>query len=224
MAVVAQADNAPFAIDFLAETDRTIPLVLLAPPVFSGVETFLLEQVGLAEGQGYGAEELRALEGYIREIADVVLGDGNPYMREYRLEALRSRSPVELPLNAAFPADERQTYFFASPLWHDRLAFQPEEALGPVRAPLLVLIGTEDPNTPMEAYLAALDRGLGASMTSDATICRVPGRTRHVFSRVTVSVISEWLSARIEPPAGSARPAGDARAAAPDGCLSDEEP
>src|SRR5690606_17798647 len=88
LAVVAQADHAPPAILHAAEA--AVPLVLLAPPAFPGVETFRLEQRWIAEGQGARPDQLEALDGYVREIGDVVLGARSAYERRVGLERLRA--------------------------------------------------------------------------------------------------------------------------------------
>lgn len=193
LALLAQGENAPQAMLVAAGSDPAVPLVLMAPPAFPGVETFRMEQRWIAENQGAGPAELEALDAYVREIAETVLGTRTPGDRLYRLEALRARSRVELPRNAAFPADERQMRFFASRLWYDRLAFQPEAALAALPGPVLVLIGTEDPNTPMDDYVAAVERGLAAADTDDARVRQVPGRTRHTFSPTALDEIVTWL-------------------------------
>lgn len=216
LALVAQADDAPPAMLATAQTDETLPLVLLAPPAFSGVETFRDDQLWLAERAGADDAHLAALDRYVSSIAEIVLEEDASYVREYRLQGLRSESDVQLPRNAAFPADERQTHFFASPLWRDKLAFEPEMALTRLRSPVLVLIGTDDANTPMDAYLAAVRRGLTAADTPDATVCVVPGRTRHAFTDAGVAAISEWLAERV-----GRSPAETADVGAPSACLAD---
>lgn len=193
VALVAQGDNTPQAMLFAAGSDPAVPLVLMAPPAFPGVEMFRMEQRWVAESQGAGPDEVEALEAYVREIAETVLGTRTPGDRLFRLQALRARSSVELPRNAAFPADERQMRFFASRLWHDRLAFAPEAAFAALPGPVLVLIGTEDPNTPMDDYMAAVERGLAATDADDARVRQVPGRTRHIFSPTALDEIVAWL-------------------------------
>lgn len=196
VALVAQGDNAPQAMLFAGVSDSPVPLVLMAPPAFPGVETFRLEQLWIAENQGAGPAELEALDAYVREIAHTVLSARAPSDRLYRLEALRARSLVELPRNASFPADERRMRFFASRLWHDRLAFEPEAALAALTGPVLVLIGTEDPNTPLDDYVEVLQRGLAAADTNDANVRAIPGRTRHTFSSAALDEIVAWLARR----------------------------
>lgn len=199
VALVAQGDNTPQAMLFAAVSDLAVPLVLMAPPAFPGVETFRMEQRWIAGNQGVGQAELDALDAYVEEIAETVLGARTPGDRLYRLQALRARSRVELPRNSSFPADERQMRFFASRLWHDRLAFEPEAALAALTGPVLVLIGTEDPNTPMDDYVAAVERGLAAADTDDARVHAVPGRTRHTFSPAALEEIVAWLGRRWAP-------------------------
>lgn len=220
LALVAQGDNTPPAMLHAAESERAIPTLLMAPPVHSGVEAFRLEQRWIAENQGAGPSELEALDTYVREIADVVLGVDGPYERRSRLEGVRARSSVELPRNAAFPADERQMRFFASRLWHDKLAFDPESTLARLRAPLLVLIGAEDPNTVMDDYLTRVRRALAAADTDHGAVCLVPGRTRHAFSDAALNPMVTWLSTHV----GSAERGGDGAREGPiGGCLEDDE-
>jgi len=197
LAVIAQSDDAPPAMLASVATEVAVPLILLAPPAFPGPETFRLEQVGAAERAGVDRDGLEALEEYVGQIADIVLDQAASYSREIRLESLRADSPVQLPRSAAFPTDERQTHFFVSRLWHDRLAFDPEAALGGLRSSVLVLIGLDDINTPLHEYLEAVGRGLSGPGTSDATVCLLPGRTRHAFTDEGVGAISTWLKGRV---------------------------
>lgn len=200
LALVAQGDNTPPAMLSAAGSDPAVPIVLMAPPAFPGVETFRMEQRWIAGSQGAGPVELEALDAYVREIAETVLSARTPSERLYRLEALRARSRVELPRNASFPADEHQMRFFASRHWHDRLAFEPEAALAALTGPVLVLIGTEDPNTPLDDYVAVLERGLAASDTDDVSVRAIPGRTRHIFSTAALDEIVVWLVRRGDDP------------------------
>ena len=218
LGIIAQADNTPPAMLSAEASEEAVPLVLLAPPAFPGVETFRLHQRWLAERAGAGTADLDALDQYVERIAEIVLGERTPYLREFRLESLRAGSRVQLPRNnAAFPADERQMHFFASPLWHDRLAFEPEAVLARLRSPVLVLIGADDPNLPIDAYLAAVSRGLSAASTRDATVCLIPRRTRHTFTNEGVAAIADWLAERIVAP-GDKGPSG---VGPPSGCLED---
>lgn len=234
LGLVAQADDTQPAMLAAAAAEQSVPLVLLAPPDRSGVETFRREQRWLAEMAGAGPAELAALDRYVGEIVDIVLSGSVPRVREYRLAGLRSDTPVQLPRNAAFPADERQAHYFASPLWHDRLSFEPVVALARLRSPVLVLIGADDPNTSVEAYLATVERGLAAASTRDATVCLLPGRTRHAFTESGVRAITEWLAGRVGAAgregvssavgrAGVEAPdrAGGPAASPPAGCLED---
>ena len=197
VAVVAQADDTPPALLAVASSSPPHPLVLLAPPAFPGDEEFRRSQLWLARRAGAGEERLQMLDRYISEIVEVALTDAQPYVREHRLEGLQAVAPVELPRNAAFPADERQAHFFASPLWHDRLAFQPEVAFSRMHGPVLILIGEEDPNTPLDDYLASVRRGLAASTSEDARVCVVPGRARHTFTEAGIAVLTSWLDAHL---------------------------
>jgi pimeloyl-ACP methyl ester carboxylesterase len=218
LGIIAQADNAPPAMLSAEASAEPVPLVLLAPPAFPGAETFRLQQRWLAERAGAGPADLRALDQYVGRIAETVLGERTPYMREFRLESLRAGTRVQLPRNnAEFPADERQMHFFASPLWHDRLAFEPEAVLARLRGPVLVLIGTDDPNIPMDRYLAAVRRGLSAASTADAAVCLIPGRTRHSFTEEGVAAIADWLAQRLVAP-GETSPSG---VGPPSGCVLD---
>jgi pimeloyl-ACP methyl ester carboxylesterase len=218
LALVAQADVTPAAILSSVSSEEPVPLVLLAPPAFPGVETFRLQQRGLAERGGAGAAHLQALDEYVARLGEIVLGASTSYLREYRLESLRAGSTVQLPRNnAAFPSDERQMHFFASPLWRDQLAFEPEIVLALLGSPVLVLIGEEDPNTPMIEYLAAVRRGLSTARTTDATVCLIPGRTRHTFTEEGVTAIADWLAQRIV----SAAETNASNRGTLDGCLED---
>ena len=218
LGLIAQADATAPAMLSAVSSEEPVPLILLAPLAFPGVETFRLEQRWLAERVGAGAADLQALDQYVGRIAEIVLGESAPYMRAYRLASLRAGSTVQLPRNnAAFPAGERQMHFFASPLWRDQLAFEPEAVLARLGSPVLVLIGAEDPNTPMDAYLAAVRRGLSTASTRDATVCVIPGRTRHTFTEEGVTAIADWLAERIVSPVETSA----SRRGALAGCLED---
>jgi dienelactone hydrolase len=194
LSLIAQADDAPPAM-LAAAGPLPLPMVLLAPPGFTGREVFRLEQLGTAEREGFRPAELADLETYVGQIADVVLRERSSVAREYRLQALMATTRARLPYNAAFPSDARQVHFFASPLWYDRLAFEPEEVLAQLSAPVLVVIGNEDLNTPLRDYLAAMRRALSAGNVPEASVCLVQGRTRHSFTDEEVGLIVSWLSA-----------------------------
>lgn len=199
VALIAQGDDAPPALVSAATSPVPVPMIVLGPPASGGVETFRREQRSLAERGGASAEELTALDGYIDGIADIVLNEDGTFTRVYRLQALRAGSPVQLPGNAAFPGDERQAWFFASALWHDRLAFEPVPALGRLRSPVLVVLGLDDPNASAADWLDSVEAGLSESDSDDASACLVPGRTRHVFTDDAIETIVEWLDARAGP-------------------------
>ena len=197
MALMAQADDAPPAILASAEMGGGVPLVILAPPGFPGREVFRLEQRGAAERDGYGPQALEALDRYLEDIADAILEESTPFLRALRLRAVMADSDVRLPFNAALPNNQDQTHHLSSSIWHDRFAFQPEEALATLEAPVLILIGNEDPNTPILAYLEAIRRGLAEAPSTDSTLCLLPGRTRHSFTEAGVAVIADWLVERV---------------------------
>ena len=198
LAVIAQADDAPPAILAMAATSSPVPLVLMAPPAFSGVAEFRREQRATARRDGAAGEELRALDRYVEQIAEIALNNTEPNVREYQLGALRARSPVQLPRNAAFPMDDRQAHFLASPLWHDRLAFEPQVALGLLRSSTLVVIGSDEASTPIDAYVDSLRRGFAAARTDDTAVCLVSGRIRHSFTPQSMDAILEWLDRRLD--------------------------
>ena len=216
--LIGQADDAPAAMLAAAQSTEAIPLVLLAPPGFPGSEHFRLEQHGLADTPGARPEDLEALDEFVGQIASIVLTERLRYARESRLRTLMARSRVRLPYNAAFPQDDRQIHFFASPLWHDRLAFEPEGVLAQLHAPVLLLIGTEDRDTPIDAYLAAVRRGLSSAVAEDTTVCPIAGRTRHSFTDEAVVGIAGWLGERVT--AGD-RPSSAPSGARPSWCLED---
>ena len=195
IALVAQAHDTPPAMLSVAASERVIPLVLLAPPVDPGVEEFRRAQLWLARRAGWSSRELAALDRYVERISEVVLSDELPYAKAYRLTQLRSRSTVGLPRNAEFPADQRQARFFASPLWSDRLRFEPGAVLSELRSPVLILVGDEEANTPVVEYMDAVRRALAGAPTRDGTVCLLPGRTRHAFTTQSIRAVTEWLDA-----------------------------
>lgn len=105
VALVAQGDDAPPALVAAVVSPAPVPMIVMGPPAYDGVETFRREQRALAERGGAIDEELDALERYVTDIADIVLTEDGTYGRVYRLQALRAGSPVQLPGNAAFPGD-----------------------------------------------------------------------------------------------------------------------
>ena len=50
---------------------------------------------------------------------------------------------------------------------------------------------------PYEEHLRAIRSSLEEAPTEDATVCLLPGRTRHSFPPEVVGVIGEWLGDRI---------------------------
>ena len=217
LAVIGQSDDAPPAMMAAVSSPEAFPLVLLAPPGFPGTEMFRQEQRGLAETDGARPEQLEALDRFVTQIASTVLSESTASTREYRLQLLMGSSTVSLPYNAAFPNDERQIHFFATPLWHDRLAFEPENVLARLPGPVLLMIGNEDASTPLLEYLAAVRRGLSAGAVQDASVCLVQGRTRHSFTRPEIEAIGTWLRARVR----AAGVAPGAPTVALQGCLPD---
>jgi hypothetical protein len=211
VSLIGQGDDAGPAMMAAAASAMPIPLVLLAPPAFPGPEVFRLEQRSIALSQGWREPQLEALDRHIARIAELALDERSPYLKEYRLQELISSSDTQLPYNAAFPSGADQPHFFASPLWHDRLSLQPEDELARLHGPVLVMIGTEDASATLDAYLAAVRRGLARAPTEDALVCVVEGRTRHSYTSDAVRLIAEWLRSRPT----SARAAG----ALPVGCL-----
>jgi pimeloyl-ACP methyl ester carboxylesterase len=197
LALLGQADDAPAAILAAAGPAQGIPLVLLAPPGFPGQEVFRLEQLALAERERFRPEEVEMLEAHVAEIARIVLGEGSQEVRASQLQVQMLRARVRLPYSASFPSDEGQVHFLSSPIWRDRMAFDPVAALGTLRSPVLLVIGAEDADTPMNPYLANMRRGLGATGTNDWVVCRIEGRTRHTFSEVGVETITGWLAERV---------------------------
>jgi pimeloyl-ACP methyl ester carboxylesterase len=200
VSLIGQGDDAGPAMMAAAAAGRDVPLVLLGPPAFPGPEVFRLEQHGIAARQGWRPQQLAALDAYVAQIAMIALTERSPYLKEYRLEELIRSSEIQLPYNAAFPTGADQPHFFASPLWHDRLALEPEHELAKLHSRVLVLIGTDDLDTPPDEYLEVIRRGLAAATTEDATVCLLQERTRHFFSEETVATVGKWLGA------GDARP------------------
>jgi hypothetical protein len=196
--LLGQGDDSPAAA--LAAIGQPVPafLVLVSTTGLPGVESFALEQRGLAVERGWDPGALAELDGFVARLGEIVLDTGAPATRLARLTALLGGPGQGLPRSAAFPLTaEGQVRFFSSAIWHDRLAFQPEQVLGRLRSPVLVLTGIEDPFTPPERHLPALHRALDTAPTDDATVCLLPGRTRHTFSREALSVIEAWLGARM---------------------------
>lgn len=217
--LIAQGDDAPPALVSAAMSRAPVPMVVMGPPAYGGVETFQREQRSLAERDGATHEELAALDRYVEGIADIVLNEVGTFDRVYRLQALRAGSTVQLPGNASFPGDERQARFFASALWHDRLAFEPRPALARLRSPVLVLLGLDDPNVSAGDWLETVESALSTSESDDARACLIPGRTRHAFTDDGMSAILEWLGQRVAPgdPTTTATAPGERPSACLDG-------
>lgn len=208
VSMIGQGDDSPAAMMAAAASPDPIPLVLLAPPGFPGREVFRLEQGGMAERRSFRRDAVRAVEELADRIAQIVLEEENPYFREYRLLELLATSEARLPYNAAFPTDESQVHFFASPLWKDRLAFEPEPVLARLKGPTLVLIGEEDLDTPMDAYLENVRRGLAQAAGADRAVCVVPERIRHSFSAAAIATVVGWVRGGSSDGGPAARPAG----------------
>lgn len=200
IALVGQGDDAPAALLAAAESASPIPLILLEPAVLPGREVFRLEQRGQAARGRAGAAALEALDRYVDEIADIAMSDDPAYIREYRLQGLIGRSAVQLPYNAAFPlADGGQAHFLGSPLWRDRLRFDAEATLGRLHAPVLVIVGANPLDVPLEPHLQAVGRGLSKAGTVDAGVCVLEARPRHAFAEPVVTTVAEWLLGRVGP-------------------------
>jgi uncharacterized protein len=219
IAVIGQNDDAPAAMLSSVDASESIPLVLLAPPGFPGRDIFRLEQRHLAEVDGRSPQDLAALDRFVDQISEAVLSASLSNLRSYRLQALMGSSTVRLPYNAAFPNDERQIHFFASPLWHDRISFDPEAVLARLHSPVLLMIGNEDASTPLLEYLGVARRGLAGARTQDKTVCLIQGRARHSFTSVEVDQIVAWLAGRVAMPG---RPAPQPTQLG--GCLPDPPP
>lgn len=216
IALVGQGDDAPAAMLAAAESEVSTPLVLLEPPGMPGREVFRFEQRGQAVRGRARPADLEALDRYIDEIADIIESDDPAYIREYRLEGLIGRSDVQLPYNAAFPAaDGGQAHFLGSPLWHDRLTFDAERALGALRGPVLVIVGADPLDIPLDPHLEAVTRGLSGATGDDRTVCLVEARPRHAFPEPVVTAVGSWLAERI----GVGEGVEDGGRRTPPGCL-----
>jgi uncharacterized protein len=195
--LIGQADDAPAALLAVVEGGETVPLALIAPPAFPGREIFRLEQVGLALSAGESAESLERLERLVDRIVEIILGGESYRARASRLHALLATSDTRLPYNASFPTDEGQIHFFSSPIWYDRIAFEPESVLAQLPGPVLLLVGAEDAYTPTRPYLEAVRRGLAGAPSTDVLVCLLPGRTRHTFTPQGIAALSDWLHPRL---------------------------
>ena len=197
MAAVLAADaSPPFAF-----------VILMSTTGLPGDETFRIEQHLIAEDRNYRADALAALDAYVLALTELVVTEPSPGLRAFQVRALIGESDVDLPRNAAFPPDiEDQVRFFASLWWRELFLFQPEEALARIGAPVLVMMGMEDPLVPYEAQLPPIERGLAAAPTEDAIVCLLPGRLQHGLTPQSVSVIERWLDDRLTPAGFVARP------------------
>jgi pimeloyl-ACP methyl ester carboxylesterase len=190
-------------------------VILVSTTGLPGDETFRLEQHLIAQERNYDAEALSELDAYVRELTDIVVVEPSPGLRAFQVRALLGESDVSLPRNAAFPPNpEDQVRFFASLWWRELFLFRPDEALARIGAPVLVLMGMEDPLVPYEAHIPAIERALAAAATPDAHVCLLAGRLQHSVSPLSLSVIERWLDERLTPAGFAARPE-----AAPDACL-----
>ena len=218
--LIGQSYDSPAAL-LAAGTAVQIPLVLLGLPGLHGAEMFKLEQRGLAEGRAVSPEDLLALDAYVDRITAAALSAESSTMRGYQLSQIVGQADVELPRSAEFPnTPDGQVHFFSSAWWKDRLAFRPDEAILELNAPVLILLGHEDPFRPLDLLVPPIERSLEDALTEDATLCVMTGRTRQSFTPVVVDVIVEWLAARM-PPAGGEEELPDAPA--PEPCVKDWE-
>ena len=179
-------------------------VVLMAAMGLPGDETFRIEQRWLAEQRRYDPQEIDALDRLLVRLAEIVLRESSPELRELRLQALLDNAEVRLPRNAAaFPLDAKgQVHFFASRWWRDYFSFRPASILARITSPVLVLIGEEDSLVPHEQHLPVIRRSLEEAPTDDVTVCLLPGRTQHSFSPDALGVIEDWLLHRILPADG----------------------
>jgi pimeloyl-ACP methyl ester carboxylesterase len=197
MAAVLAADaSPPFAF-----------VILMSTTGLPGDETFRIEQHVIGQDRNYSADAMAALDAFVLELTRLVVAEPSPGLRAFQVRALIGETEVELPRNAAFPPNlEDQVRFFASLWWRELFLFQPEQALARIRAPVLVLMGTDDPLVPYDAQLPGIERGLAAAPTEDALVCLLPGRLQHGITEQSLSVIERWLGDRLTPAGFVARP------------------
>jgi dienelactone hydrolase len=195
-------------------------VILLSTTALPGDETFRIEQHRIAQDRNYRAADLDALDAYVLELTRIVVTEPSPGLRAFQVRALLAETDVELPRNAAFPPNpEDQVRFFASTWWRDLFLFRPDSALMKIRAPALVLMGTEDFLVPFELQLPAIERSLEAAPSEDATVCLITGRIQHGFTPTSLNLIERWLTERRSPTGFAPRPSGR-----PEACVDPPRP
>jgi pimeloyl-ACP methyl ester carboxylesterase len=195
-------------------------LVLISTTGLQGYESFAIEQRWLAGERKYDAQALLDLEEFLARLTEIILNEPSPALRAARSRAFMYEPGVGLPRNtASFPLDtEGQVRFFSSRWWRDYFLFRPDSVLAQVRSPVLVVMGERDPLTPYQQHIPQIRRSLEEAPTDDVTVCLLPGRTQHSFSKVVQDVIEEWLVNHVSPAAGTVV-VGRANAGPPEACL-----
>lgn len=200
--LLGQGEDSPPATLAAAGPSPPAFVMLMSPRGLPGPETFRIEQLSLAESQGYSPARVSALDEYIDGLTRIVLTERTPEARAFRLYSLVNDAEIQLPFNAGLPTSPvEQVDFFISPLWVDRLSFQPDQAFARIDRPVLVLMGLDDPATPPVLHLPPIRRSLEAAPTEDVTVCVIAERTAHSFAPDALAVLRDWLLHRI-PPAG----------------------
>jgi pimeloyl-ACP methyl ester carboxylesterase len=196
-------------------------VVLLAAPGLRGDSLMVLQTMAVRRALG-APEELIAREAALarRTWAATLAGDSAGVVRE-------SRALVEAQLSGV-PESQRGTeadrqalmdgaaHMFWDPWMRWFAAHDPAPVLKKVRVPVLAVNGSRDVQVTPRENLAAIQQALAAGGNKDATVQELPG-LNHLFQRCTactvpeygileqtfsptaLSVVSDWIRARMMP-------------------------
>ena len=85
---------------------------------------------------------------------------------------------------------------------------------------MLVIVGANPLDVPLDAYVEAVRRGLSNVDTADRGVCVLEARPRHAFAEPVVTTVAEWLLGRV----GPARERGAAPSGPPRALIISAEP
>ena len=195
-------------------------VVLVGAEGLHGDEAFRVEQEFLAATQNFDPRSRAQLDTLVTKLDEIVAMEPNEALRELRIGGMMADAEVRLPRDpSSLPLDvDGQVHFFASPWWRDYFAFDPQAAMKGIAAPLLALLGHDDPIAPYPLQLPGLTAGIKGAATKDATLCLLPGLVQHAFAPTTLDTIEQWLTARTAKGVVTARPGTKP----PSACIDDQ--
>jgi hypothetical protein len=170
-------------------------LVLLAAPAVTG-ERLMYEQSKTIARMPGGSERAAALNRKFQEamFSAVKRGAAEKELRE-AIKTLAG-SLAEEDRQAAAPihaAAEKQAPALLTPAFRSLLLFDPAQALGKVRCPVLALFGELDTQVPPALNLPPMAAALESAGNRDYSIVKLPG-LNHLFQTARTGLATEYAS------------------------------